>query len=497
MFKSVKSKFISFTLILILLGVGVPTTFLILQFRDNFRQRSVVMLETTMEVLYNGLNSVMMLGNQKNIQHILDNLAKNKNVHHIRIFQKDGLILYSSDSTEVGKKVWNISPDHLKLRDQSQQKTFLLDSDHRTYTLFQPIVNEKRCQRCHGTAANLGFLDIDTELTQAESNFFTGSVHIIFLGLVTISVLVLGSYFIFCKYVNKPLTSFTKALEKVRSGDLESRFTETRNDEFGIIQAHFNQMVQQLKDSREEIEKLHFEQLKRADKMVTLGELAAEMAHEINNPVGVIQSQADYLTLEMSQKGELKAYAGEIDVITNHVEKIAKITRNILRYSKKLATDFHEFDIAKTIDGVIDILEPRLQRKGIQVEKQIVLRPATIYGDPLQIEQVLTNLINNSIDAMESGDTLKISLGKNANDHVSLVVEDTGSGMDEYTRENIFTPFFTTKPDAKGTGLGLYIVKNICNNHNAGLQCDSKPGFGTKFTITFEGNSFEKNPDRG
>jgi signal transduction histidine kinase len=497
MFKSVKSKFISFTLILILLGVGGPTTFLILQFRENFRQRSVVMLETTMEVMYNGLNSVMMLGNQKNIQHILDNLAKNKNVHHIRIFRKDGTIRYSSDSTEVGKKVWTVSPDHLELRDQREHKMFLLNSDHMAYTLFQPIINEPRCQSCHGTSPNIGFLDIDTELTPAESNFFTGSVHIIFLGLVTAAILVLGIYFIFCKYVNKPLISFTKALEKVQRGDLEPQFQEARNDEFGIIQNHFDNMVSQLKESSQEIEKLHFEQLKRADKMVTLGELAAEMAHEINNPVGVIQSQADYLTLEMSRKTDLKEYSEEINTIMSHVEKIARITRNILRYSKKLPTDFHEFDVTKTIDGVIEILEPRLERKGVQVTKDISQRPVKLFGDPLQIEQVLTNLINNSIDAMEEGGLLNIALKKNADSGFCLILEDTGIGMDEQTKENIFTPFFTTKTDTRGTGLGLYIVRNICKNHNAEVQCESTQGVGTKFIITFKGNNFEKNPDRG
>ena len=103
------------------------------------------------------------------------------------------------------------------------------------------------------------------------------------------------------------------------------------------------------------------------------------------------------------------------------------------------------------------------------------------------MEQVLTNLVNNSIDAINSNGKLLIKVDKTKNQEFQLSILDNGQGIEDHIKEKIFSPFFTTKSGNKGTGLGLYIVKNICNNHDAEISCESDPGIGTKFIITFKG----------
>ena len=112
-----------------------------------------------------------------------------------------------------------------------------------------------------------------------------------------------------------------------------------------------------------------------------------------------------------------------------------------------------------------------------------------LLGDPQQIEQVLINLINNAIDAMQDSGELTVNIGRNDENDCQLLVMDTGEGIGEHSLEHIFSPFYTTKSPERGTGLGLYIVRNICKNHGADIDCRSEVGKGTVFTITFSENS--------
>ena len=140
------------------------------------------------------------------------------------------------------------------------------------------------------------------------------------------------------------------------------------------------------------------------------------------------------------------------------------------------------------MDNTLKSLDPILRKRNINLSKSIAAENATIQGDSLQLEQALTNLIINSLDAMGNEGILRISL-ESENSHYLLTVSDNGSGIDESIKDQIFSPFFTTKSGEKGSGLGLYIVKNICKNHNADIDLSSKTGQGTTFKISFNGKN--------
>ena len=285
-------------------------------------------------------------------------------------------------------------------------------------------------------------------------------------------------------------------MDRVKSGDLSTRLPAKKDDEFGIIEGHFNHMISHLSASQEKIDALHFEQLQRADKMVTLGELAAEMAHEINNPAGIIMSRTDYLLLETDEKQDIGYYKDDLEVILNQTEKISRITGSILKYSRKLPKDFKEINILKVVDESAGILRPRFEKKNITLNKSYKCEyncpKANIFGDFQQMEQVFTNLFNNALDAMQEGGKLHVDIRCLSVSKVQVKITDTGIGMSDEVKSQILSPFYTTKSAEKGTGLGLYIAKNICNNHNAEIICESAINIGTTFTILFNKDGIQK-----
>ena len=491
MFRTINSKFIFFTIIFIMLSVGLPTLFLIRQFRANFEQRSKAMLETTLDVVHSDVVDVMLKYEHNRIQDIIDKIMRYQTIRHLRFFDSSGIIHFATDTTEIGKNIDEVDKGHVQLS-MTDHKIISLLENKKVYTSTLPIENLPECYSCHGQDPIIAYLDVDIKMTRAEIYFYTGSFHILFLAVAVVLILFLGFYFLFNRLIKKPLYSLQAALNEVDKGVLKTRLPAIKSDEIGILERQFNTMVANLQASKQKIEEMHFEQLQRADKLVTLGELAAEMAHEINNPAAIVMSRADYLQTQISEQNSLQKFNDDLEVIINQINKISRITGTILKYSKKLPKQFHTIDLKQVVLESISILEPRLTQKKIIVHKEFRKEPCLIFGDTQQMEQVVTNLVNNALDAMTTGGSLTISIERDDQYHLQLKVADNGSGIRPELLDQIFTPFYTTKPPEKGTGLGLYIVKNICKNHNAEIHCTSTAGQGSTFTITFRGNELPK-----
>lgn len=491
MFKTIKSKFIFVTVVFIILTAGIPTFFLLTKFKENFHQRSETMITTTLDVVNNGiLNEMMVLHRDMDIQRIIDHISKTKSISHIRIFDKNGTIKYSTIADERGENLSKLDPHHLKDINSNDMAISIINKG-KVYSATQKISNDKICQSCHKQGNVIAYLDVDIYLTPAERAFYTGSVHTILLSLVVIFVLTFGFYILFNRFINKPLIRFMDALDSVDSGELDILLPAKKEDELGKIEGHFNRMVRHLKESREKIDEMHFEQLQRADKMVTLGELAAEMAHEINNPAGIIMSRTDYLLLEAEDNRFLENYFEDFDVIQKQIEKVSTITSNILKYSKKLPKNIQAINLGRLVENSLRILEPRIRKHNIVIKRvyacESTCEKPRVLGDPQQIEQIIINLVNNAIDSIRKKGEIVVGVKCLKEGAVQLTLSDDGTGMTEEIRSQIFSPFFTTKPPEKGTGLGLYIVKKICDNHNAQISCFSEESKGTTFIISFYG----------
>ena len=226
-------------------------------------------------------------------------------------------------------------------------------------------------------------------------------------------------------------------------------------------------------------------QLSQADKLSSIGLLAAGVAHEVNTPLAVISSYAQMLSKQLQgdpRKSPL------MEKITQQTFRASEIVNNLLNFSRTSGTEYADVNINKVIDDTLALLEHQFKSSGIQIrdERQQTLPP--IKGNAGKLQQVFLNLFLNARDAMHGGGTLGLHTANG--DAVSVIVSDTGSGIAEVNLQRIYDPFFTTKTSpregqSRGTGLGLAVTYGIIQEHAGKIRVESKPGEGTTFYLDF------------
>ncbi|MBU5612437.1 response regulator [Geomonas azotofigens] len=231
------------------------------------------------------------------------------------------------------------------------------------------------------------------------------------------------------------------------------------------------------------------EQLRQAQKMEAIGQLAGGVAHDFNNVLTVIAGYANILKMDLPADS---ANYGLADQIAAAAERAAQLTRGLLAFSRKQAIAPQRCDLGEIVLRVEQFLG-RVIGEDIQLRTEILPEPLPVQVDLAQIEQVLINLAANARDAMPGGGVFTIATGLRdgngrgygdpAGPHAVIIVADSGEGMDDETSRRIFEPFFTTKEVGKGTGLGMAIVYGIVQQHKGNIKVSSKPGEGTVFTI--------------
>jgi two-component system NtrC family sensor kinase len=190
--------------------------------------------------------------------------------------------------------------------------------------------------------------------------------------------------------------------------------------------------------------------------------------------------------MEISRQPDLDLYKEDFKTILDQTNKISAITKNLLRHSKQSPSNKEEIDLAKTIDHSILVLQPLLKKKRIICSFKSELQNSIVIADELQIEQVMTNLILNAADAVGEDGKIEITLTSDNENRTIILIKDNGQGIDPEAMDKIFSPFYTSKSQGKGTGLGLYIVQNICKSHGIDIKCNSDFGSGTTFKLLFK-----------
>ena len=215
-------------------------------------------------------------------------------------------------------------------------------------------------------------------------------------------------------------------------------------------------------------------QLLEADKLASVGELASGMAHEINNPVGIILARTDYI---LTTQDDLSAETKEdLKVVRNQAERVASTVRSLLTFARPSPLSIKRVDLVQVVDQAIALEAPRCHTAKIEIEHSSSGRIPAIHADPDRLQQVLVNLMNNAIDSMPGGGRLNISLANGGGGQVVINISDTGTGIEEGDQARIFDPFFTTKPAGKGTGLGLAVSYGIIRDHGGEIRVNSSPG---------------------
>ncbi|MGD9039039.1 MAG: response regulator [Desulfobacteraceae bacterium] len=225
-------------------------------------------------------------------------------------------------------------------------------------------------------------------------------------------------------------------------------------------------------------------------KMISLGRLAASVVHEINNPLAgilnYIRLMIKILGREASPKPEsLEKFQKYLGLVESETGRCSKIVSNLLAFSRKSTMEFTEVSVLELLEKSIMLSQHKMDLQNIQVRTELEEKIPAIWGDFNQIQQCVINLIFNAIDAMPEGGTLTIRCGHiQAKGVVNIGVEDTGSGISEEHLPHIFEPFYSTKTEGNGLGLGLATVYGIIDRHKGTITVESEVGKGTLFTIT-------------
>ena len=278
--------------------------------------------------------------------------------------------------------------------------------------------------------------------------------------------------------VRRPMVELQEKISRVKGGDFNvSVGFADRNDDLGDLGRDFNTMVQQLRDSREEIQMLHRTQMSRAEHLATLGELAAGLAHEIRNPLagiaGVIEIIGRDLPRESPARNVLKDVRSE-------VLHINRIMTELLEIARPKKPDFHTGDIHATAEHAVLFAREQAHTKSVEVELVSSEGLPPIEHDSGQIHQVLLNLVLNAIQACEEHGKVRVEITQEEG-NLSIAVTDTGKGIPPEILPNIFRPFFTTK--GNGTGLGLSLARRIVEDHGGHLNVTSWLGKGSRFVV--------------
>lgn len=219
--------------------------------------------------------------------------------------------------------------------------------------------------------------------------------------------------------------------------------------------------------------------LVQSEKLSAVGQLAAGVAHEINNPLGIILGFAQSAAKKIQASDALEL---PIRSIEREALRCKKLVQNLLAFSRQSKSYVEQFDFDEAVESTLGIIEAQARVKSVEVFKELGA-PGPLVGDKNQLQQVVVNLANNAIDAMPGGGKITVRTRGDAAGRVVLEVEDTGSGIPEAIQDKIFNPFFTTKEVGKGTGLGLSLVYEIVQRHGGTIQVESAVGAGTTFTV--------------
>ena len=303
-------------------------------------------------------------------------------------------------------------------------------------------------------------------------------------------------------FVGRPIQALRDKARRVGAGDLSGPLEVRQRDEIGELATELNAMCERLAESGRrvtiatEARIAALEQLRHADRLKTVGQLASGMAHELGTPLNVIAGRAKMISQGVAQ-GDAAADGARI--IVEQAARITAIIRQLLDFSRRRGPSLGPHDLRAIAARTAELLGPLARKRDVTltVESPEGALPAQV--DPVQLQQVLSNLVMNGLHAMPEGGRLTIRLdrcratpppdvGGPPGEYAAISVQDEGGGIPEEDLPHLFEPFFTTRSVGEGTGLGLSVAYGIVRDHGGWIDVESRPGRGSRFTIRLQPN---------
>jgi len=381
-------------------------------------------------------------------------------------------------------------PDSIRASLTAGQKVEVIDERQSVVRLFVPVYYQSK------PAAGIELRHSLLGYRQSASEIVS---QLVWASVLSMLVYAAVALLVSKELVSRPVQRLIDLARRVAAGDLSHRVRTNQRDELSRLADEMNRMCDELAVAREKVvtesaaRVRAVEQLRHADRLNTVGKLAAGVAHELGTPLNVISGRASMIAAGEAVDKEAVEYA---EIIVAQADRMTRIIRQLLAFARRQSTDREPVDLVGVVFDAADLLSPiaKKQRADIQVVANGGAVQAII--DSAKVQQVVTNLVMNGIQAMPQGGTVEVAVGKQSARRPGtngspdgavrcnfIRVSDQGSGIPPEVLPHIFEPFFTTKDIGEGSGLGLSVTYGIVREHDGWIDVDSEPGKGTRLTV--------------
>ncbi len=480
MFRSLISRIILFNVLLLSLGVGIFTLFHLYREQAHLigttRNHANMLLGTIEKSIFNS----MRLGNTAEVQAILETVGHGHRITGVRIFSPDGIIMTSANPSEIGRRA---DPrDYSLFAENITEGVFQADNGGRVLALVRPIVSDERCFRCHGNGRKvIGVLNMDFSLAEMYIQLRETSQLFVVSTFIILGFLAVGISVVMIRFLRRPLEKITQCMSQVEDGDLTVRMQPVQNDEIGQLMDGFNAMVGNLSRAQGELERYHYQQMERADRLASVGEMAAGLAHEIKNPLAGISGAISVLSDDYPEGDQRREIMLQIQ---SQIGRLDKTVNDLLYFGKPGQPEFAFADINDLLKQTLLFVAQHPESRDINRIDELTRDLPAVWIDLKQLQQVVLNIALNAVQAMTEGGMLTVvtdQVQRDSGTWVRIRISDTGPGIKPEVLAKIFTPFFTTKN--QGTGLGLPICRQLMEHNGGSLEVESEVGKGAQFTL--------------
>jgi two-component system, NtrC family, sensor kinase len=463
----------------------------------------------------------MLADHREDAYTIMRTIAHEQGIDRIRYYNKDGFVTFSTRENDTERV--NIQEEACILCHATNEPLIKVDTPYRARIynehdgsrklgMITPIYNEASCSEadCHAHPPDinvLGVLDISLDLDHVDKEVAAAQFHNIMT--VGINILLIGLFiFLFTqKFVAAPIKRLIEGTNAVAEMQLDRPIHIDSSIELEKLARSYNKMRERLAEAINEInqftqrletkveertrqlEDAH-RKLMATDRLASLGQLAASVAHEINNPLYSILNLTTLMQRIVKDDGippdRLPEFTKYLSQVVNETARVGRIVTDLLAFSRRSRAQKSEADINEIVSTTLSLLDHKLKMMEVKLELNLAPNIPHIVCDSSQLQQVVINLVMNAAESIHEKQTRNVCIRTQKDtlrDGIILEVSDTGEGMTPEMQSKIFEPFFTTKKEGKGIGLGLAVVYGIVQAHKGDIEVRSTLGEGTVFTV--------------
>ena len=438
---------------------------------------------------------------------VMQTIALKQGIDRIRMFNSAGHVTFSTNQEDRQESL-----DLRKMNAKTLVNVYRGTDGWRRLDMRTPIFNETSCSQaeCHAHPADvktLGVLDLSLSLQSVDHEVAGLKYRVLLVTGVEVTLIGLFIVFFTRRFVGQPIEKLIAGTQAISQMELDkpldiagnseeldelARSFDVMRDRLRTALAEINSFTQSLEtkveDRTQQLKAAH-QKLLQSDRLVSLGELAASVAHEINNPIAGVLNLSMLLQRMLKDDGiqpeRIPEFRRYLTQVTNETTRVGRIVSDLLAFSRRSKPQRAPADVNKIVRMTLSLVQHKMKLSSVEVETKLTDDLPPVPCDQSQVQQVVLNLILNAAEATHGKTERRVAISTSADsEFVRLVVADNGEGIAAENLAKIFHPFFTTKPEGKGVGLGLAVSYGIIEAHGGDIEVTSRVGEGARFTVS-------------